>query len=124
MKISFSGIVLHGAKRGKALGFPTANIALAQKIEEGIYVGEVTLSQEQKTYRAAIFIGKAETFTNATYQAEVHLLDFAGDLYGKNMEVTLLEKIRDNKKFDSAEQLQKQIAIDIAQTKAFFLKNT
>lgn len=118
-----SGIVLEGAKRGRSLGFPTANLALnppiGGEIPEGIYAAEVEFGG--KKYMAASFVGKAETFGGADYKLESYILDFEGDLYGKEITVKLYEKLRDNEKFSSAEELVKQMKKDVTLTREFFL---
>lgn len=103
MKIS--GIVIKGRQKGKELGFPTANVVLRDEIgiEDGIYAGKVIF--EKKEYKAAIFV--------KDNMLEAHILDFDGDLYGKEIEVEIGKKIREVIKFDNEEQLKKQIAKDI-----------
>src|SRR5690348_10272493 len=104
--ITLKGKVIKGAQRGKDLGFPTANIPVKKKIEEGIYVSKVLF--DDLSYNALTFIGKAETFSEKEIKSESYLLDFSGDLYGKIITVELLKKIRDNKKFDHVDELIKQ----------------
>jgi len=112
------GKVKKGAKRGKELGFPTANIALHQKIEEGIYLAKVKF--DKKSYNALTFIGRAETFNETEVKAESYLLDFSGNLYGRFITIQLLKKIRDNKKFTSKEELIKQMNDDLTIARKFF----
>jgi riboflavin kinase/FMN adenylyltransferase len=114
------GKVVKGRQRGKDLGFPTANIAVHEKIEEGIYVSKIRVSTEEKWYPALTFVGKAETFGEKKIKAESYLLDFSGNLYGKFISVSLLKKIRDNKKFDSPEELVEQMEKDLEVAKKFF----
>lgn len=109
MKI-ISGTVIHGQKKGRELGFPTANIELSEEIPGGIYAGKAKISDNE--YLGAIFIYPGGKLF------EIHFLDFNGDLYGQFLEVELGEKIRDSKKFDSEEELKKQIAADIAYVRA------
>jgi len=115
-----SGRVVQGDRRGKELGFPTANMQLHKKIPEGIYAAQVTLNG--KTYNAATFVGSAKTFMRTQIQLESFLFDFTGDLYGKWLTVRLYEKIRENKKFDSVEELIAQMHKDIQMIKEFFAK--
>lgn len=112
------GKVVKGASRGKDLGFPTANIAIHKKIEEGIYVAKVKINS--KKYNALTFIGSAKTFGEKDYKAESFILDFSEDLYGKIITVHLLKKIRDNKKFNSQEELVAQMQEDVAVARKFF----
>lgn len=120
MKMLFSirGKVKTGAKRGKSLGFPTANISLHQKIPEGIYASTVRI--ENQTYFAASFIGAPKTFNQTDVKLESYILDFNKDIYGKWISVKLYKKLRVNKKFESAEMLIQQMKEDVVQTRTFF----
>lgn len=115
---TFRGKVIKGESRGKTLGFPTANIRLHKKIPEGIYVAKIR--SKKKEYPALVFIGSAKTFNKTDYKAEVYLLDFSGDLYDQYLTVYLLQKIRDNKKFDNANDLIEQMKKDLLVAKKFF----
>jgi riboflavin kinase / FMN adenylyltransferase len=112
LSIKISGEVVHGDKIGRKIGFPTANIypKILQKLEIGIYAGLAFL--DQKTYQAAIYIGKKPTFESSDLKVEVHILDFNQDIYGQNLKVEILEFIRGDQKFDSVEKLKIQIAKD------------
>lgn len=114
----FWGKVIGGKKRGKALGFPTANIALHKKIDEGIYTAKVRVNNTW--HNALTFIGKAVTFKETAVQAESFLLDFSDNLYGKFITVKLLKKLRDNKKFNSAEELVEQMRLDEKMARNYF----
>lgn len=114
----YRGKVKKGASRGRVLGFPTANIPLHKKIPEGIYASEVIVAG--KKHHAATFVGKAETFSEKEYKSESFLLDFSGDLYDQWITVCLLKKLRDNKKFNSSEELIEQMGKDILATREFF----
>jgi len=70
---TINGIVVHGNKRGKALGFPTLNVALQEQIPEGIYLSQTVIQEKQ--YHSLTFIGAAKTFNETTYQSETYLLD-------------------------------------------------
>ncbi len=100
-----SGIVVEGKKKGRELGFPTANIILLEKMDGGIYAGKTSISDRE--YLGAIFVYPGGGLF------EVHLLDFDGDLYGQAIKVEVGEKIRDSKHFDNVEDLKAQIATDI-----------
>ena len=110
-----SGKVVQGKGKGKKLGFPTINIELREKIDSGVYAGKVItreLGANGKRMRtnmwpAGIFIGKNKKIL------EAYLIDFSGDLYGKEMSVTIREKMRDVMKFENDEKLKKQIKEDI-----------
>lgn len=112
------GIVEKGKQRGRLLGFPTANILVDKGIPEGIYVSEVILNGIN--YKAATFVGVAKTFNEKDYLLESYILDFNKDVYGEEMFIKLYKKIRDNKKFDSEEDLINQMKNDINITRKFF----
>lgn len=116
------GVVVEGDKRGKKLGFPTANVLLHKKIPEGIYAASVIINGKQ--YRAASFIGSAKTFQKTDVRLESFLFNFDQDLYGKHICVSLHKKIRDNKYFDSVEDLIEQMKKDVSDIKAFFQENS
>lgn len=81
----------------------------------GIYAGYVEFNQ--RVYEAAVFIGAAETFGETKVQLEAYLLDFEGDMYNASITVELIEKIRDHKKFSSANALHAAITQDIIDTR-------
>ena len=103
MKIQ--GMVVHGQKKGKKLGFPTANIHFSGDLEDGIYAGKVIFGE--KEYRAGIFRDKKKNLL------EAHILDFMGNLYGQIIEVEVIQKIREVKKFKNDIALREQILLDI-----------
>src|SRR3989339_2248429 len=96
---TLSGIVQKHLRRGTKLGYPTANMKVYMNAPDGIFVGYVTLDSTR--YQAIIFIGKPLTFDEYDKKAEVYILDFERDIYGTHIDVTVLEKLRDNQKFDS-----------------------
>ena len=105
-----SGIVEKGLRNGHKLGFPTANIAYSyEKLlpADGVYCGRIFGKD------AVVNVGKNPTFDAARRTVEVHIPDFDGDLYGKHIEVTILEKIRDDIKFKNMEDLISRIKKDI-----------
>lgn len=118
MENTIEGKVKKGRNRGKALGFPTANIDLEKEVPDGIYLSKTRL--EGKTYPSLTFIGGAKTFGEGLSQAESYILDFKEDLYGKVITIKLLEKIRDNQKFNSREELIEQIKNDEKVAKKYF----
>lgn len=117
----FRGKVKKGKNRGKALGFPTANITLHKKIPEGIYGSQLNIGD--KKYFAATFIGSAKTFGEKDYKAESYILDYSGNLYGKWITIRLFKKLRGNKKFSSEQALVKQMKKDVLATKKFYEKD-
>jgi riboflavin kinase/FMN adenylyltransferase len=108
------GTVVHGAGRGNALGFPTANLQQVDTLlpGEGIYAGEVCLGQ--LPHAAAVSIGPNPTFGEQAAKVEAYLLDFSGDLYQQTIEVDFLARLRNIRRFDSVEQLVGQMAADVA----------
>lgn len=115
-----SGRVRHGDKKGRTIGFPTANIALDRKVSpvQGVFAVSVTL--ENKDYQGVANIGKRPTVNGLRIQLEIHLFDFEGDIYGKCLDTHVLHKIRDEKKFDSFDLLKQQITKDVISAKAYF----
>lgn len=128
--IRVAGVVKKHLGRGKTLGFPTANIEIENDIEDGIYVGltrihnsplsPLTLRGERGELPSLIFIGAAQTFGESQRRAEVYILDFAGELYGQEIEVELIRKIRDNIKFDAQDDLVEQMKQDEAVAREYF----
>lgn len=114
----FWGKVVSGKKRGKSLGFPTANINLHKRIDEGIYISQA--KNNNKIYPALTFIGVAKTFGNKDIKAETYLLSFKSNIYDKWLTVRLLKKIRDNKKFKSAKDLVVQMQKDKKLAEKYF----
>ena len=109
------GCVVHGMGiAGKELAAPTANLELHYGVmpADGVYAGEVTVGGE--LFRAVLNIGPAPTYGVSGRRIEIHLLDFDGDLYGRDITVILNRRLRDIRKFASPEELKKQIAADIA----------
>lgn len=116
----FWGKVRKHIQRGRSLGFPTININLHKNIPEGIYIS--TISLEKKKYQSITFIGIAKTFNEKKFLSETYILDFKKDLYGKWITVELLKKIRDNKKFSSADELVKQMKKDEQAARKYFIQ--
>lgn len=116
--VTIQGKVQQGHHRGKRLGFPTMNISLDQHIPEGIYISQTKI--EEKQYNGLTFVGAAKTFGEQEVLAETYLLDLHHDVYGEKITITLLKKLRDNKKFDSEEALITQMEKDTKQAERFF----
>lgn len=108
------GSVVHGAARGAKIGFPTANLAGVEQVLPcpGVYAGWA--HAQGSRYAAAIHLGPIPTFQVAQHVVEVHLLGFAGDLYGQPLEVEWLERIRDIRPFPGLDALRNQLTLDIA----------
>ena len=117
------GRVLHGDKRGKALGFPTANLALAGPAPAALRRLRCASSTSSTARTPAAICGAASigvrpTFGENAPNLEVHLLDFDGDLYGAELSVALVAWLRPELKFDSVEPLVAQMRADVAEARA------
>ena len=114
------GQIVTGDRLGRQLGFPTANLdATALSLPpNGVYAA-LTQVNEQR-YRVALNIGRRPTLNSPApaLRVEAHLLDFAGDLYGRELEVEVGDRLREEKKFTSPEQLKEQIARDVQSIRA------
>ena len=111
------GIVVKGDGRGRGLGFPTANIASRHAIipSNGVYA--VKLSVRDRDYNGVVNIGMRPTFEPGTLAIEVHIFDFDEDIYGEEITVSFMRKIREEKKFRNAGALIKQISKDITEAR-------
>jgi riboflavin kinase/FMN adenylyltransferase len=107
------GRVGTGQKRGRTLGFPTANLEEVSNLIPGNGVYAVCVPRNQHRYAGAANIGPNPTFGENARKVEVHLLDFDGDLYGQQLEVDFHAKIRDTRPFSSAQELVEQIRTDV-----------
>jgi riboflavin kinase / FMN adenylyltransferase len=112
------GIVAHGDKRGRELGYPTANILLAPSIalRHGIYAVRATVGGA--SHAAVASFGRRPTFDDGAPRLEVHLFDFSGDLYGQVLDVQFVAFIRPELKFDSVEALITQMDADSGKSRA------
>ena len=113
---SLSGSVVHGARIGRSLGFPTANISLADDMKllpaDGVYAVRVFF--DGKEHKGIMNIGVKPTIgKNLAHTIEVYVLDFSGDLYGKNIVVSLLCRVRGEMTFESVDALRCQINHDV-----------
>jgi riboflavin kinase / FMN adenylyltransferase len=109
------GIVVAGDARGGTLGFPTANLRLDPSLlvpKYGIYAGAA------ESHRAAISIGTNPHYGGGERRVEAYLLDFEGDLYGKRLVLQLWRRLRDERAFESEQELVAQIARDVEETQA------
>jgi riboflavin kinase/FMN adenylyltransferase len=113
-----SGEVIHGEKRGRDLGYPTANIRLDKNcgLKHGIYAVRVGIGDERIDGVASF--GRRPTFDNGAPLLEVFLFDFKGDLYGKTIDVAFIAFIRDELKFDRVDALVRQMDDDSTKVRA------
>ncbi len=108
-----TGIVVHGDARGRTIGYPTANIALTERTHlpaDGVYVTDVLIAG--KRYRAMTSLGKNTTFGGTQLRLEANIFDFDGDLYGEELTIFWLDKIRDMVTFDGVDALISQLKKD------------
>jgi riboflavin kinase / FMN adenylyltransferase len=121
---SLRGPVVIGDRRGRTLGFPTANIAIGLDRalpEYGIYVTRAYV--RETAYESCTSIGIRPTFDVEPHRTvETFILDFDEDIYGQEMRIEVLERLRGELKFESADELVAQMHRDVDQTRAFFLK--
>ena len=112
-----SGEVVHGDKRGRELGFPTANLRLdpACGLKHGIYAVRVGFGE--KRFDGVASFGHRPMFDNGAPLLEVYLFDFDGNLYGQQIDVAFIGWIRHEQTFESVEALQRAIAADAAQAR-------
>jgi riboflavin kinase/FMN adenylyltransferase len=112
-----SGEVIHGAKRGRELGFPTANIRLDPScgLRHGVYA--VRMAVGGKLYDGVASFGIRPMFDAGAPLLEVFLFDFTGDLYGQIVDVAIIDWIRPELKFDSLDELKVAMAADVAQAR-------
>lgn len=106
--------VVHGEARGRTIGFPTANLSPINVVipPAGVYAGRTTI--DGQTHAVAIHIGPNLTFGGAQSKFEVHVLDFKGDLYQRELAVDVCSRVRDISRFDSTEELKRQLSVDMA----------
>ena len=108
------GVVGSGQRRGRTIGFPTANLEKMETVVPGDGVYAVRVSVLGKSYAGAANIGPNPTFGEHARKVEAHLIDFQGELYGETLAVDFLDRIRDTRPFPSVADLVKQLNDDIA----------
>ncbi|MFY8105309.1 MAG: bifunctional riboflavin kinase/FAD synthetase [Elstera sp.] len=109
---AITGRVRHGDKRGRTIGFPTANIELGDYLRPAFGVYAVTVEAEGQSYQGVANLGRRPTVAGLVERLEVHLFDFAGDLYGRKLTVALRHFLRPEQKFDGLDALTRQINLD------------
>ena len=111
------GIVVRGDARGTGLGYPTANMQISRRVAvpaKGVYTGMFTLA-DAEPHPCVTNVGVNPTFGGQELRVEAHLLDFSGDLYGREAHLDFRHRLRDEVKFDSVEALVAQIDRDAAE---------
>ena len=114
-----SGTVIHGDKRGRELGFPTANLSINNDLLlpcDGIFAAWAHING--KRYMSATSIGIRPTFGLSERLVEAYILDFSGDLYGQNIDLKFVERIRGQEAFANIESLIHQVNEDVTNTRA------
>ena len=120
----FGGGVVTGAHRGTGLGFPTANLEVnpGQALPpDGVYATWAYI--DGQAYPSMTNIGQRPTFGNNERTVEGYVLDYQGNLYGHEMKIDLIDRLRDEKKFNSVEELKNQIAEDIKRGRAMLSRH-
>jgi riboflavin kinase/FMN adenylyltransferase len=121
-KYFLSGRVIKGEGRGRQIGFPTANLGYDKELivpQRGVYITQTKF--KDLTYNSVTNIGFNPTFNSGNQiNIETHLLDFSRDIYGEEVRVSFIKKLRDEKKFSSVNDLINQIEQDVNTTRKFF----
>ena len=118
------GEIIHGKANGRKMGYPTANISLKDQIikpKNGIYASRVII--DGKKYFGATNVGMNPTVNGKYLSIETNILDFDEDIYGKRVRIEFLEKIRDEKKFESLDELRKQLDLDTGFVRQKYMSN-
>jgi riboflavin kinase/FMN adenylyltransferase len=117
------GIVQHGDKRGREIGYPTANVPLGDTIHPayGVYAAQVKIPGEKEWRVAAVNIGIRPMFETPVALLEAYIFDYSGDLYDQTLRIRPVKKIRDEEKFGSIDALKTQIAKDCDETRKILL---
>ncbi len=116
-----SGQVVHGKKRGRVMGFPTANLAVSHNMTlicPGVYVTRTWIGKEH--YKSVSNVGYNPTFSQTEFTLETFILDYHADLYHHYITVEFLHRLRGEIKFDSRETLMDQINLDVEATRQYF----
>ena len=123
-EFSYRSTVVHGFERGRTIGFPTANLEISSKrvmLPVGVYA--VKILHDSKIYQGIGNIGNNPTFEEKIpSRIEVYIDDFSGDLYGQEIEVSFVEKMRDEKKFSNIDELKSQLQNDLEKMQKIFAK--
>jgi riboflavin kinase/FMN adenylyltransferase len=116
--------VAHGAGRGAGLGFPTANLQCRSELvpQDGVYVTRTLAAGA--SFPSVTNIGSRPTFADQEFAIETHLLDAQMDLYGRDIEVSFLARLRQELRFPSAEALVEQVRRDVERARAWFAGNS
>ncbi len=112
-----TGKVVVGEGRGRSLGFPTANLDVEGDIEKmlgsGVYAAMAAWEGAEIEYPAVVNVGVRPTFSPGELAVEAHIIDFAGDLYGKTLRIRTVKKLRDERRFPNLDTLVEQLGRDV-----------
>jgi len=116
---SIEGTVQKGRQQGKKIGFPTCNIDIKDYViaKPGVYAVKVNSKNSKKTFKGIANLGYRPTFNQKKILLEAHIFNFSGNLYNKYLSVEFIKFIRKEQKFNNADQLRKQIQIDLKAAK-------
>ena len=120
---SISGKIAHGDKLGRTIGFPTANISIHRKLSPVLGVYSVLVKLKSKTYNGVCNVGKRPTLGGKKTLLEVFIFDFNEEIYGDYVTVIFKQKCREEKKFESFDELKTQIKKDVEKSRLFFQNN-
>jgi riboflavin kinase / FMN adenylyltransferase len=120
---SIEGRIKEGEKRGRRLGFPTANLDTNWEIfpKSGVYITWAHLDEER--FKSITNVGFRPTFGENQLLIETHIIDFKEDIYGKSMRIEFVDRLRDERRFESVDALVAQISRDIETAKGIFFRN-
>jgi riboflavin kinase/FMN adenylyltransferase len=110
-------MVVHGKRRGTALGYPTANVMLLHPVAGGVYAARTTIEGiegQETVHDSVVFVDPSRDIL------ESHLLNFSGDLYDKTITVELLKHLRDSRAYQTDEEIRAAIAQDIRNVQSYF----
>lgn len=124
---SVQGEVVHGDKRGRTIGFPTANINVWDKLlipANGVYAGWVRLNDDTQRFQAVTNVGIRPTFAGHNVTVEAHILDFNREIYGQTLTFSFEKRLRNEQKFSGLDALKAQLARDIQAGREFLSNQT
>jgi riboflavin kinase/FMN adenylyltransferase len=109
------GTVIEGARRGRTIGFPTANLAGIATLlpADGVYAARALIAGTGPL-PAAVHIGPNVSFGETAASVEVHVIGWSGNLYGSSLDVDFLDRLRETRRFASVDEVKKQLALDVA----------
>jgi riboflavin kinase/FMN adenylyltransferase len=119
--VTLKGFVVHGAKRGRLLGYPTINLDVDPSLvvpHNGVYAVKLTICDTQ--YNGIANVGTNPTFNDIGRRIEAHILDYSGDLYGQLVTISFIKHIRNEITFANVEDLKLQISKDIIEAQKYY----